>query len=189
MSATEEPKNRRVLVIDDNKAIHGDFAKILTSGGEASALEQTEAFLFGESIGENAGIEPFELDSAYQGQEGFEKVVNARREGRPYAMAFVDVRMPPGWDGIETVSHMWVEDRDIQVVICTAYSDYSWEAMIGKLGPSDRLLILKKPFDTIEVRQMAEALTAKWALARRIQTRIEGLESELASRGAEIVMG
>jgi len=74
-------------------------------------------------------------------------------------------------------------------VICTAYSDYSWEAMIGKLGPSDRLLILKKPFDTIEVRQMAEALTAKWALARRIQTRIEGLESELASRGAEIVMG
>jgi len=68
----------------------------------------------------------FEIDSAFQGQEGLAKVQHALNEGRPYAMAFVDVRMPPGWDGIETISRIWKMYPELQVVICTAYSDYSW---------------------------------------------------------------
>ena len=59
-------------------------------------------------------------------------------------MAFVDVRMPPGWDGVETTAKIWQKYPDLQVVICTAYSDYSWEEMLKKLGYSDRLVILKK---------------------------------------------
>src|SRR4029077_15261082 len=83
-------------------------------------------------------------------------------EGRPYAMAFVDVRMPPGWDGIETIAQIWRDYPQLQVVICSAYSDYSWTEITRKLGASDALLILKKPFDNIEVLQLAHALTKKW---------------------------
>ena len=67
----------------------------------------------------------------------------------PYAMAFVDVRMPPGWDGVQTIKKMWEVDPDLQVEICTAFADYSWDEMIEELGESDRLLILKKPFDLV----------------------------------------
>ncbi|MBI3106108.1 MAG: response regulator, partial [Candidatus Rokubacteria bacterium] len=106
----------------------------------------------------------FELDSAYQGEEGLGKVRHAIQRGSPYAMAFVDIRMPPGWDGVETIHRLWQEDESIQAIICTAYSDYSWEAIASRLGRTDRLLILKKPFDNIEVRQIACALARKWNL-------------------------
>ena len=136
--------NRRILIIDDNRAIHEDVLKILAGHSEAREdLETEEAFLF-DTEAVPAAIH-FEIDSAYQGQEGLEKLEGALSEGRPYAMAFVDIRMPPGWDGVETIGHLWESDPKLQVVICTAYSDYSWNEMRRKLGISDNLLILKKP--------------------------------------------
>lgn len=74
--------------------------------------------------------------------------------------------MPPGWDGIETVSRIWEIDPEILVVLCSAYSDYTWEQMVHRLGRTDRFLVLKKPFDNIEVRQLAMALSEKWRLNR-----------------------
>ena len=65
-------------------------------------------------------------------------VKKALEEGRPYAMAFVDIRMPPGWDGVETTLKIWEIDSEIQIVICTAYSDYSWEEMFAAIGNDDR---------------------------------------------------
>jgi CheY-like chemotaxis protein len=154
--------NRRILVIDDNRAIHEDFNKILGPGPVPDAnLSALEDELFGE-ITPVTAKEGFEISSAYQGQEGFEKVRAAMAEGRPFAMAFVDVRMPPGWDGIETISRIWEVSQTLQTVICSAYSDYSWEAIIERLGKSDRLLILRKPFDPVEVQQLACNLTEKW---------------------------
>jgi len=94
-------------------------------------------------------------------------VEQAANEGRPYALAFVDVRMPPGWDGIETVAHIWQKFPELPVVICTAYSDYSWSEMISKLGHSDNLVILRKPFEAVEVLQLAHSFTRKWLLAGR----------------------
>src|SRR5580658_4919011 len=121
--------------------------------------------------------EKFEVDSAYQGQEGWEKVCAAVKSGTRYAMAFVDMRMPPGWDGVETILKIWEVDPEIQVVICTAYSDYSWEEIIRKLGNVERFLILKKPFDTIEVCQLACALTQKWHLARHAYLKLNQLRA------------
>jgi CheY-like chemotaxis protein len=94
-------KNRRILVVDDNHSIHDDFRKIL-GGISANARELTnvEASLFGDAANE-PGTEGFEINFAFQGQEGLEKVRQALGEGKPYAMAFIDVRMPPGWDGIK----------------------------------------------------------------------------------------
>jgi PAS domain S-box-containing protein len=177
-------KNRRVLVIDDNHAIHDDFRKIL-SPRSAAALDATEAALFGSSA---PAIEQaqFEVDSAYQGQEGVLLVQKALAAGRPYAMAFVDVRMPPGWDGVETTQKIWELDPNLQVVLCTAYSDYSWEEMLEKLGHSDGLLILKKPFDAVEALQLALALTEKWRLLQESKRTVADLETRVVERTMEL---
>ena len=151
------PRNRRILIVDDNPAIHEDFTKILgRAAGAREALNALDAELFGTPA--EAAEESFELDSAYQGEEAIEKVRRARAEGRGYAVLFVDVRMPPGLDGIETTARLLREDPDAGIVICSAYSDHSWEEMTAAFGKTDRVLILKKPFDTIEIQQLAHAL-------------------------------
>lgn len=178
--------NRRILIIDDNRAIHDDFKTILCPGSsDLQTLEATEAALF-EDASVAAASPTFEIDSAYQGQEGLEMIRLSLRENRPYAMAFVDVRMPPGWDGVETIARIWRDYPELQVVICTAYSDYSWGEMIGKLGKTDRLVILKKPFDNLEVLQLANTLTEKWRLYQQARTKLANLESLVSARTAEL---
>lgn len=165
MKSTDLQPNHRILLVDDNTSIHADFRKILCPDNSgAVALDKMEAALFDELPPATATTLRFELDSAFQGQEALEMVKQSLAEGQPYAMAFVDVRMPPGWDGIETIARIWEVDPQLQVVVCTAYSDYSWEEMRAKVGQPDSLLVLKKPFDNIEVQQLAHALTKKWLL-------------------------
>ena len=181
-------KNNRLLVIDDNQAIHADFKKILLPPDEMAAeLEAAGAALFGGAApGPQSAA--FELDSAFSGEDGLALVERALAEKRPYAMAFVDVRMAPGWDGIETTARIFAFDADIQIVICTAYSDYSWEEMIKKVGQSDRLVILKKPFDTVEVMQLAHALTEKWELKQKARAQMDQLERMVTERTHELHM-
>ncbi len=185
MNQSPAEKNLRILVVDDNRSIHGDFRKILAGENPADKALAIEAALFGETTDARKTVH-FELDSAYQGKEGFEMVQRARAEGRPFAMAFMDVRMPPGWDGIETTARIWEVDPEIQIVICTAYSDYSWDQMSEKLGQPDKLLILKKPFDNIEALQLAIALTEKWHLARQARSQLENLERLVEERTREL---
>ena len=109
-------------------------------------------------------------------------VESAAKEDHPYALAFVDVRMPPGWDGIETVAHIWQQYPELPIVICTAYSDYSWAEMMSRLGHSDNLVVLRKPFEAVEVLQLAHSLTRKWLLARQVQSHIEELDALVQSR-------
>src|ERR1035441_8791863 len=157
--SSEKAADFRLLIVDDNEAIHSDLKKILLPHRINSQLADDEEILFGKVVSRD--IE-FEIDSAFQGQEGLARVEEALAARLPYALAFVDIRMPPGWDGIETISHLWDRDPDLQIVICTAYSDYSWTDIEKGLGISDNLVILKKPFDPIEVTQLAHALTSKW---------------------------
>ena len=178
-------KNLRILIVDDNSAIHGDFIKILAADRNDAKAHDMETALFG-GVSETRPTIRFEVDSAYQGKEGYERVIRARSEGRPYAMAFMDVRMPPGWDGIETAEKIWEVDPDMQIVICTAYSDYSWENLSRRFGQSDKLVILKKPFDNIETLQLATALTEKWSLARQARSQLENLEKLVEGRTQEL---
>lgn len=157
----------RILLIDDQETIHEDYRKVLgVRTATSAALSKAAAELFDDDSTSSFDWEGFELDSAYQGQDGFALVQQSIDEGRPYALAFVDIRMPPGWDGIQTVRRIWEIDPEILIVICSAYSDYSWEEMIQQLGRNDRFLILKKPFDNVEVRQCAMALTERWSVSR-----------------------
>ncbi|HEX8823738.1 MAG TPA: ATP-binding protein, partial [Archangium sp.] len=168
----------RVLIIDDTPSIHQDFHLILSGrkdGAPLDEMSEMEVALFGVESPRPKG-HSFEVDSALQGEEGIERVCAALKEGRPYSVAFVDVRMPPGMDGVETIERLWREDPDLQVVLCSAYTDYSWEQVAQRLGISQRLLILRKPFDSIEVRQIAHALAEKWELLRRDRRRMQELE-------------
>ena len=182
MNPTTDNLNRRILVIDDNQAIHEDFRKILAeSDSEDAMLQAAEARIFGAPA-----VMLFEIDTASQGEEGLKMVEKALAEGRPYAMAFVDVRMPPGWDGIETTQRIWQVCPDLQVVICTAFSDCSWNEMQEQLNPQDRLMVLKKPFDTIEILQMANALTQKWLKLQESKVEFGDLHHMVSERTREL---
>ncbi|CAI8850354.1 diguanylate cyclase [Pseudomonas sp. IT-P258] len=177
--------NRRVLIVDDTASIHADFAKILSPATvEDDSLGQTENLLFGTLS--TTPAQHFELDSAFQGREALDKLEAALANDRPYAMAFIDMRMPPGWDGLETIERLWQVDPKLQVALCTAYSDYSWEDIDRRLALNDRLLILKKPFDAIEIRQMASALTVKWQMTEDAALKMNLLEQAVQERTREL---
>jgi len=171
----------RVLVIDDNRAIHDDFRKVLAAPGTGDAeLASVESLLFGDEPAAAGTDSPtYQVDFASQGQEGLRLVQQARSQMLPYALAFVDMRMPPGWDGLETIEHIWRVDPEIQVVICSAYSDYDWSDMIARVGHSDRLLVLKKPFEPIEIQQCASAMTRKWRHERELAAHMRSLEQQV----------
>ncbi len=182
----EQPFQPRILIVDDNPAIHEDFRKILSGQGSGAAiLGALERELFGESAPSSSRA-TFRIDSAFQGKEALDLVQKAREENDPYVLAFVDVRMPPGWDGVETLERIWQCCPEMQAVICTAYADYSWDDLMARLGQTDNLLILKKPFETIEVLQMAHALTQKWLLARQAKLRLEDLDRMVQERTREL---
>ena len=178
-------QTRRVLVIDDNEAIHADFRAILTRSNSLANLADDEEALFGNGRPSLPQAQ-FELDFAHQGQEGYEKVVASIASDTPYHLAFVDMRMPPGWDGVQTIQKLWEADPQLHVVICSAYSAYSWKEIAAKLGASDRLLILKKPFDELEVFQIASSQTAKWLVTRQAKLKLEELEQLVKIRTAEL---
>ena len=175
------PTTPRILIIDDNADIHGDFRKILCPPTASSVVDEMEAALFQTEFKPSDNL-AFEVDSAFQGEEGLRKVQQAIAESRPYALAFVDGRMPPGWDGVETIVRLWKAYPELQVVICTAYSDYTWEEIIERVGQSDSLVILKKPFDAVEVLQLAHALTRKWALNLQARLKADALEGLVRER-------
>ncbi len=185
MTTTSRISNRRILVIDDNTAIHEDFRKVLVANVRASALLDARAALF-DDVPPLVTPEGFEVDCASQGQTGLTMVQSALQRACPYAVAFVDMLMPPGWDGVETIAHLWRVDPTLQVVICTAYADLSWQQVIDRLGQSDQLLMLRKPFDTVEVWQLASSLTQKWQLAQQVKRQLESLTETVEQRTREL---
>ncbi|WP_434673623.1 EAL domain-containing protein [Pseudomonas sp. R1-15] len=185
MNPMSVPANRRILVVDDTPAIHQDFRKILSpSAGNDDSLDDTESLLFGTP---QVNRLQFQIDSAYQGEEALELVKRAQAEGQPYALVFADMRMPPGWDGLQTIEQLWKADPRLQIALCTAYSDYSWETMSERIEFDDQLLILKKPFDTLEIRQMASAMTWKWQLAQDAARKMRSLERTIEERVQELL--
>lgn len=180
----------RIIIFDDNTAIHHDFIKILLDSAKQEDIELSQLekkfFNIESQKKEMEKVPQFEIETASQGQEGVKKIAAALKENKHFALAFVDIRMPPGWDGIETIKRIWELDSNVQVVICTAYSDYTWEETVKELGKKDNLLILKKPFDSTAVRQIACALTKKWQLARETAHFANSLESRIQERTAEL---
>ncbi|MDA1050559.1 MAG: HD domain-containing protein [Planctomycetota bacterium] len=164
--------NRRILIIDDNESIHADFRALLARYRNANCvLDASKRLLSGEAPTPTS-IPEFEIDSAYQGQEGLELVQSAKQGERPYSLAFVDVRMPPGWDGVETTRALLATDDELQVVICSAHSDCSLEDILRPFAGTGRVMLLKKPFDIAETCLLATSLSDKWRLTHETNRRL-----------------
>lgn len=175
----------RILIVDDNPTVHDDYRKILRSNEQRDRLGELETDLFGEPAFAHQS-QGHEISFVFQGNDAVALAAEARVEGKPFAMAFVDVRMPPGMDGIETAQQLWQVDPDILLVICSAHSDYSWGDLIERLGANENWLILKKPFDPVEVRQLALALTQHWHMKRENREYATSLEALVRERTAEL---
>lgn len=185
-----ENKNR-ILLVDDNEAIHEDIEAILSShqANGDNELQQLEDELFGGSISGSADVLTnikYKIDHAYQGEEAIRMVAEAAENKTPYALVFMDVRMPPGMDGIEAIQKIWQNYPYTEMVICTAYSDYSWDEIVRNLGSTDKLLFMKKPFDATALKQTALTLTTKWHLQQESIVYTEKLEEEVEERTKEL---
>ncbi len=172
----------RILIVDDNRAIHDDFRKILLKPKADDDLQELEAAIFSNAAAASDMLSEFRVDSAYQGREALTLVQQSIQDCRPYSVAFIDMRMPPGWNGLETIEHLWAVDPMLQMVICSAYSDNDWANVFERLGRSDKLLVLKKPFDVVEVVQCAHALAAKWRNERALRKQLDSLEQDISDR-------
>ncbi|GEM_PF-1847194 len=180
----------KVLAIDDDLSVHEAFRKVLKPQGEEA--EDTLGGLFDDLMGadlsssDSVADEPsfphIALSHAYKGEEGAKLSETACAQGQQYHVAIVDMRMPLGWDGLETMTHLLKENPALQIIICTAFSDHNWAELNSKVESSDALLILKKPFDGIELRQMVFALGEKYRLQRETREQTTKLKDLLKER-------
>ena len=191
--------NNRILVVDDNQAIHNDFNKILRGRGpeleRQADLSDVEALLFAEPERPRLEHQPasYALDFALQASEAFDMIDEAEEGAQPYAILFTDVRMPPGFDGIWLVDKVLQRAPFTEIVIITAFADYTWEDLNQRFGWTDRILILRKPFDSITIKQIASTLTKKWelgyqtrSLTKQMSLHMQDLERTVAKRTADL---
>ncbi len=163
----------RILIIDDTQSIHDDYRKVLLPAVTDRSLATYEAAVFADEKEFSPSIPQVEyhIDSAYQGADGVAMIQEAFEQDEPYALTFVDIRMPPGWDGLKTAKKALEIDPNLQVLICTAFTDYSWNEIVKQVPYSNNLNILKKPFEVIELKQMTRSLTEKWRLINNLKKR------------------
>ena len=171
--------NRRVLIVDDEPAIHDAFRRILRA--QRTRRRRTDV---DDMPDRDEGVR-FAIDSAHQGRDALGMVEQAIDRGLPYAVAFVDLNMP-GWSGVETAERLMQADPYLHVVICTSFSDVSWEDVARRLGGKDRILAMQKPFGGLEVLQLAQALTSKWSSERVAEISRAHLESLVRARTQEL---
>lgn len=153
----------RILVVDDNTAIHRDFQKILVGSDCHADLGELERDLFGASS-TRAGATQYSVSCAESGQAALDLVKRAVQQGQAFSMAFVDMRMP-GWDGLETLTQLFRVQPELQVAICSAYMDYSWHDVLSRLNRPG-LRLLRKPWTSGEVLALVHELGARAGQAR-----------------------
>jgi two-component system, NtrC family, sensor kinase len=161
-------KNRRILIVDDQEDLRELISNFIVKTGiekPTSIVEKMQAKLSSSSMDipkPTVKNIDYQVSTAENGITAYKMVQSALEKGLPYALIFLDMRMPPGWDGLETMKKIFKVDQKVQIVLCTAYSDYSWREIVDQIGRRNNLLILKKPFDRMEVAQLALALTEKY---------------------------
>lgn len=186
-----EIDNNRILIVDDNLSIHEDFKKILLPSDDQNEqrMEELEQALFEEDTGTSAEkikMPVYTIESAYQGEQAIEMVARSMELDKPYALIYMDVRMPPGINGIEATRKIWEVDPFVEAIICTAYSDFTWDEIITRIGMTDKLLFLKKPFNSIEIKQITMSLVKKYNMNKQYRHLISNLEQEVEQRSGQL---
>jgi signal transduction histidine kinase len=157
---------RKVLIIDDQPDLREEMARFVTRLGDRShrVVRDIRQQVLGEGLATAAPASPemhFHVETAASGEAGLALVRQAHAAGDPFTLAFVDMRMPGGWNGLETMLQLWQVEGRLHVILCSAYADISWEDMVVAVGHRDNLLILKKPFDEMALAQLVLAFSEK----------------------------
>ena len=166
--------NKRILIVDDMDEIHDAYKTILLKKPDIdkNGFDDLVDDLFSEKSESHENHLDFDfdydIDFAFQGEEAIEKVKQSVADDNPYALIFMDMRMPPGMNGVDTIKEIWKIDTRIETILCTAFSDYNWSATLNIIGITDQFLLIKKPFETAEIKQVALAQILKW---NRIHTK------------------
>jgi len=155
----------RLLIVDDDPFIHRTYQTILTPRSR-------------KAISEAALNRDFTVDYAESGETAVERCEALKEQGEEYSVAFVDMSLGLGMDGIQTIKKLWQVFPRLEVVFCTGNDDLYWKDKFIKISDTHRLVVLKKPFDTEEVRQLARSLTAKWDFENSLLEKLKKLESE-----------
>lgn len=157
-----------LLVVDDDRNIHQDYERCLGLVEQDSGeLDDLRDRLFGARNPIADDDRRFPLFHAFSGEQAIVELRSRLSSGRRFPVAFVDMRMSPGWNGIETIVQIWALDAEVEIVVCTAFSDFTWAEVLAHVGRSEGLHLLRKPFDGPQVRRFAGVLARKWELARR----------------------
>lgn len=168
--------NNKILVVDDQPEIIEDYLKILLPKKDTNKVElaSLEAAIFGNDnssdiqeakVQENTYV----IDTASQGEEALDLIKKSLSGDNSYAVAFIDVRMPPGMDGVHTAHEIQKIDPNLQIVFVTAYSDFSRKNILNLVKFKDKCFFVRKPFDADELKQFALALTEKWNLTKLLK--------------------
>ncbi len=176
----------RILIVDDEPAMHESYRQCFGAhrGGSEDSLNAMAAELFGDDDGAEPTPTPandtiaFDCSHFMQGLDAVEAVKDSIETGNRFAVAFIDVRMPPGIDGKETAKRIRALDPDINLVIVTGYSDFSPLDISRAAGPADKIFYIAKPFQAEEVVQTATALAHRWEADGKLKTAIQLLEEQ-----------
>lgn len=171
---------KRILLVEDNSGIHKEFYKAFETQENDPLLEATKKMLFGKMAAAASKIEneaTLLLHSAYRGREAVDMVRKATLAGEFYSVVFMDVHMPHGLDVVETVKQLWQVDPDLQIVIFSAQLNYSWEKIAHQLHESKNFILVKRPFDPNELRQLAAVLIRKRELKEQVRYHLENVEN------------
>lgn len=173
---SKELWNYRVLIVDDEAGIHTDFEDMLNPSSKQTLTDSLADALFDEESEDKTSFLPnFELLHATNGEEAYEMVRTGKESSSPIAAAYVDVRMPPGIDGVETIRRIRQIEKDIELVIMTAYTDKPLPEIVRDMELLHKLLYIRKPFAPEEIQQITLALVEKWNVGRELAAKQQQL--------------
>ena len=179
----------RILVVDDDALLIAEYIRCLGEGFQpdrhTSTLGDLEKVLFGEDTDEK-GAAKFEVQSRDQGQSAVEAVADAVNNENPFSIVFLDIKMPPGIDGIEAAKQIRKVDPNVNIVIVTGSLGAEPENLGSQVPPADKIFFFRKPFHAVECRQLAAALCGKWHADLALRHANEILEQRVSERTAAL---
>jgi DNA-binding NarL/FixJ family response regulator len=179
----------RILAVDDERKILDAYRQVFCPETDPQGSEPEMADLVTKLFGEEPRTPAdslFDLALCRQAEEAVETARAAMEKDEPFAVAFIDVRLPPGPDGVWTAERIRALDPHTQIVMVTAYSDIDPSAIAERVLPEDKLLYVQKPFYPQEMRQFAVALGAKWRAENALGRLHAELEKQVHERTAEL---